>query len=335
MSSASVKSSSTKGGLLGALEGGIPDIGGLDELGMGSSKSAKELALYEDILKSRRCLEPLIIKFNLMEREEYRFIEDAIKDFRESKLLLSQEKLSGLLSIGVYDKDPILAKEMVEFLLEQLNKINIELNVLNAKNNREFIEKRYFQAKDDLTRSEDSLKEFQLVYGVAPDLQIKASAQSVFTMEAELKAEEVKLDVIRKILTGDQPEVKMQEAKVESLRNKITSIENSTDLNDFLRLGNSPQIAMSFLRLQRNLEIQTRILTFLLPLYEQAKIEEKRETPTVLILDQPYIAERKTKPKRLTMVLLFTMLGFIASCGFYVLKFKWVTYKNSISVKKI
>ena len=220
---------------------------------------------------------------------------------------------------------------MVSFLLEYLNKINIEMNVLNAKNNREFIEKRYFQAKEDLTKAEDSLKTFQSVYGIAPDLQIKASAQSVFTLEAELKAEEVKLDVIKNLLSPGQPEVKLQEAKINSLKEKIGSIQTSTDINDFLRLGNSPQIAMAFLRLQRDVEIQTKILTFVLPIYEQAKIEEKRETPTVLILDYPVIADRKTKPKRLTMVIVWTFIGAVGSLAFFILKDKWTTWKEKIS----
>ncbi|MBZ0204303.1 MAG: hypothetical protein K8I03_14915 [Ignavibacteria bacterium] len=331
ISTASVKSSSKSGGLLGALDAGLPDIGGLDELGVGGGKSAKELAAYEEILSSRRCLEELIIKFGLMERDEYKFMEDAIKDFRENKLLLSQEKIAGILFISVYDKDPVLAKEMVEFLLSQLDKINIEMNVLNAKNNREFIERRYYQSKDDLAKVEDSMKAFQLIYGIAPDLQIKASAQTVFTLEAELKAEEVKLDVVRKILSADQPEVKLQESKVNSLRDKINGIQSSTDLNDFLRLGNSPQIAMSFLRLQRDLEIQTKILTFMLPIYEQAKIEEKRETPTVIVLDKPYVAERKTKPKRLTMVIVLTFISFGISIGYFVIKFKWLQFKSNDS----
>lgn len=307
-STATIKSTGKGPSLLMGVEG-LSDIGGIGDI-VGGSSSSKELALYEAILMSRRCLEPLIIKFGLQERDEYKYMEDAIKDFQKSRMELDIDKISGVLNVGIYDKDRQLAKEMVEFLLEELNKINIELSVTNAKNNREFIEKRYFQAKEDLTRSEDSLKSFQLIYGIAPDLQIKASAQSVFTLEAELKAEEVKLDVLKQILSADQPEVKTQEAKVNSLRDKISGIQTSTDLTDFLRLGNSPQIAMSFLRLQRDVEIQTKILTFLLPVYEQAKIEEKKETPTILLLEKPYIAERKVKPKRLTMVVLSTFLSF-------------------------
>lgn len=330
MSTASIKSTSKSSGLLGALEGGLPDIGGLDELGVGGSKTGKELATYEEILMSRRCLEVIINKFNLMEREDYRFYEDAVKVFREEKLQIKTDKLSGIMYVSVLDKDPNSAKEMVELLLTELDKINIELSVANAKNNREFIEKRYYQAREDLKSSEDSLKSFQLIYGVAPDLQIKAAAQTAFTLEAELKAEEVKLDVLKKMLSSDQPEVKMQTEKVNSLKNKIVGINTSTDLNEFIRLGNSPQIVISFLRLQREVEIQTKILAFLLPLYEQSKIEEKRETPTIMILDKPYVAERKTKPKRLTMVVIITFVAFCFSIIFYVFKFKYQIFRKSI-----
>ncbi len=326
-SGASIKSSAKSGSLLSSIAD-FSDLEDLDPFSVGG-KSAKELAAYEDILKSRRCLEPLIDKFGLMNDDKYRFKEDAIKDFSENKLVTEKAKLSGIMEIGVLYKDPVIAKDMVEFLLQQLDKINIEMNVQNAKNNRLFIENRYLQAREDLTKAEDSIKNYQLIYGVAPDLQIKASAQSVFTLEAELKAEEVKLDVIKKILSSDQPEVRMQEAKVNSLREKISSISTSTDLNDFIRLGNSPQIAMSYLRLQRELEIQQKIVTFLLPLYEQAKIEEKRETPTIIILDNPYIAERKTKPKRLTMVVFFTFFSFGASFVLAGIYYRWKIFKKS------
>jgi len=329
-SSATIKSTGKGNSILSALEGGIPDLGGLDELGVGSSKSAKELAGYEEILNSRRCLEELIIKFDLMNRLQYAFMEDAIKDFRSNIMVLKQEKLSGVLSIGIFDKDPVLAKEMVEFLLYQLNKINIEISVQTAKNNREFIEQRYIQAKEELANVEDSLKSFQMIYGVAPDLQIKASAQSVFQLEAELKAEEVKLDVLKSILGAGEPEVLTQVAKVNALKSKIGQISTSSDLDDFIRLGNSPIIATQYVRLVRDVEINTKILTFVLPLYEQAKIEEKRETPTIMVLDKPYVAEKKVKPKRLTMVLALTFVSFLVFWALFVILEKWKMFKKNI-----
>lgn len=329
LSNSTIKSTAKSGGLLSAIEGGIPDIGSLDDLGSMGSKSAKEMAYYEEILNSRRCLENVINKFNLMERDESRFMDDEIRSFRQGRMVIEQDQLSGVMKLGIYDKDPVIARDILDYLIDQLDKINIELNVVSAKNNREFVEKRYSQAREDLSIAEDSLKSFQLIYGIAPDLQVKVAAQSEFSLEAELKAEEVKLDVLKKILSPEEIEVKTQEAKINSLKGKISEIQNSTDLNDFLRLGNSPQIVMSFLRLQREIEIQSKILSFLLPVYEQSKIEEKRETPTIQILDKPNIPEKKSKPKRLTMVVLFTFFASFLSLVYYVLKHKLNLFKQS------
>lgn len=332
LSEASIKSISKSSGFLGGLD--IPNMENIEDFELGGGKSSKELASYEKILTSRRCIESLINKYNLMERGEFKYMQDAVKNFVDEKLTLKQEKMAGILNVGVYDKDPMLAKEMTEFLISELDKINIELNVQSAKNNREFIENRYFQAKEDLTKAEDSIKAFQIIYGIAPDLQIRAAAQSAFALEAELMTEEIKLDVLMKILSPDQIEVKTQQTKINSLREKIIGIQNSTDLSEFLRLGNSPQITMSFLRLQRELEIQTKILTFLLPLYEQAKIEEKRETPTIIILDSPKVAEKKSKPKRLTSVIIITFGGFIFSYIFFFGFDRWKVVKANIEYIK-
>jgi len=330
LSTATIKSTSKGGGIASMLEGNIPDIGGLDDFGLGGGgKTARELASYESILTSRRCLEEVLNKFGFMQREDLDFVEDGIKYVR-ANMSISQDRLAGTLSVGFYDKDPVLAKDVVEFLISQLDKINIELNIQNARSNREFIEKRYFQAKEDLAKAEDTLKAFQVIYGIAPDLQTKAAAQSAFTLEAELKAEEVKLDILKGILSPDQMEVKTQEAKIQSLKEQIGKIQTSTDLNDLLRLGNSPQIVLSFYRLSREVEIQNKIVTFLLPLYEQAKIEEKRETPTIMVLDKPYVAERKSKPRRLTMVVFWSLFSFIASNIFFFVGYKWKAWKEPV-----
>ena len=100
--------------------------------------------------------------------------------------------------IKIHDR----AKEIVEYLISLLNKINAELNVLNAKNNREFIEARYYEIKDNLKKTEDSLKSYQELYGLAPDIQSAAVSQSLFTIEVQIKSEEIKLDLLNKILNS-------------------------------------------------------------------------------------------------------------------------------------
>jgi uncharacterized protein involved in exopolysaccharide biosynthesis len=71
----------------------------------------------------------------------------------------------------------------------------------------------------------------------------------------------------------------------------------------------APELATQYVRLYRDLQIQNKILEFITPLYEQAKVEENRSTPSVVVLDHAGVPERKAKPK----ISLFTLLAFVIS----------------------
>jgi uncharacterized protein involved in exopolysaccharide biosynthesis len=64
-----------------------------------------------------------------------------------------------------------------------------------------------------------------------------------------------------------------------------------------------------YIRKLREVEIQYKILQFITPLYEQAKVEEQRSTPSVIVLDYASPAERKAKPKRLFIILAGALIG--------------------------
>lgn len=310
----------TSGKVVG-LNFGIPgsEIGDFGEVLTGTSYT-KELAFYENILTSRRCLEEVIVKYNLMEENGYKNMQRVIKDFRENILYTVKDKISGTMDVGVYDKDPALAKEISQFLIQQLDKINIELNLLNAKNQREFIEERYKQSTEKLITAEDSLKLFQDQFGISPDAQIRAASEIELQLEAEIESEKIKLELLQKILSADQDEIKLQLEKINALEKRLSNIQNSTDGSSKLQLKGSPDIVLKFVRLKRQVEIQNKILSVLLPLYEQSKIEEKREIPTILVLDQPFIPDEKTKPKRIITILAVMMISAIAAYGYFFIR---------------
>ena len=89
---------------------------------------------------------------------------------------------------------------------------------------------------------------------------------------------------------------------------------------------------MNFLRLKREVEIQNKILTIILPLYEQAKIEENRNTPSILVLDPPFIPDYKTKPKRLYVVLGMTIGITLLVYIIFIAKEKWKNFKKHLQV---
>jgi len=310
----------TTGKVLGLGMGiSVPEISEFGEVLSGSS-SSKELALYEDILLSRRCLEEYIVRFGLMEENDYKNMQKAIKDVRDNILYILKDKVSGTMDIGVYDKDPVKSKEMSEFLIAQLDKINIAMNRQNAKNQRDFIQERYEASSAELIIVEDSLKQFQDIYGLSPEILVKEISELEIKLEAEIESEKIKLELLQKIISPGEDEVQYQRDKINVLERRLFDLQNSTDGSSKLQLKGTPDIVLNFIRLKRNVEIQNKILSVLLPLYEQAKIEEKKEIPTIIVLDQPFVPDEKSKPKRLTSIFVVMVLGFIFSYGFFFIK---------------
>ncbi len=323
-----IRSTSKSSGLSGLL----PDIGGLEDLagGLGNSSAAKELAFYENILVSRRCIDETILKFNIMEEYEFKKLDDATKFFRDELLETTIDKMAGTMSIGIFDKDPVKAKNINAFMVDKLNSINIEMNVLDAKNNREFIEQRYELVKASLKKAEDSLKIYQDQYGIAPELVIKATAQTIIELELEIKSEEVKLEILKKILSPEESEVIILEEKLKALNIQLNEMKMNNYEEGDLGMKGAPNVALNYLRLTRDVEIQNKILSYVIPILEQAKIEENKKTPTVLVLDPPNIPDKKAKPKRSAIVIGITLLAFISTYSFFLFKGKWVNLKESI-----
>jgi hypothetical protein len=57
--------------------------------------------------------------------------------------------------------------------------------------------------------------------------------------------------------------------------------------------------------------------------YEMSRIEEAKDTPVVAVIDQPLVAEKKSFPPRLLVILLLTMLAAGATCFYIILRSMW------------
>ena len=65
------------------------------------------------------------------------------------------------------------------------------------------------------------------------------------------------------------------------------------------------------MRLTREVDIQNTLFIYLTQQYEDAKIQEARNTPTIQLLDPAIAPIKRSSPKRLLMVLIMTIITFI------------------------
>jgi tyrosine-protein kinase Etk/Wzc len=293
-----------KADLLGGLEGiaslakSFSPSRALSALG-----SNPELDRYSAILKSGRVLGAVIEKFDLVHVYDI----TSYPGEKTVKELLSNTEFTvepeGNITITVYDRDPQRAADMANFFVEMLNRVNSEMQVQNAHGNRLFIEERYKKNQIDLRAAEDSLRAFQKQYGVvAVPEQVQASIKGAAELLGHLAVKEIQLGVMSRTLSADNPTVDAARAEVEETQKKLSEMKSGIGLSPgessvYVPLSKVPDLGAEYVRRFREVEIQYKILQFITPLYEQAKVEERRETPSVIVLDRAGPAERKSKPK--------------------------------------
>jgi len=284
------------------------------------------------ILNSRTLAESTIKKFNLMERYQSKTIEHALITFR-SNVSFSLEK-EGTIKIEAYthtgyfhpqeeeNKARELAAAIVNYMAAKADSMNTQLQTQRAKFNRIFLEKRYEENKQELRKLEEQLKEFGEKYGIIslPD-QLIATIQSAASLESEIIIKEVKLEVLKKMLNPDNPEIRKKIIEVNQLKRKLTELINGNRLNEagaksimiFPGFREAPELGMKYLRLKRELEVQNILYEFLTQQYEQAKIQEAKDTPSLQVLDPAQPPILRSKPKRKLFLLFVLLVIFVLS----------------------
>lgn len=308
---------STLSGLSG-LAKGFSASKGLAALTGGSSESDKYMA----ILMSATVTDDVIKKFDLRKEYDYEddYYEKVVKEWQSNLELEIQDE--GNLTITVYDKDPRKAADIANYMVERLNEINTKLSVTNATANREFVEKRYLQNVTDINNLEDSMRKFQEKYGViAVPEQLEATVKSMSSIYVDLYKKEVEFNVLKQTYGNDHPMTATTKIELSELEKKIDQLNAGTDKSQqdvklLIPFKQAPELGNEYLKIYRNLEIQYKILEFIQPLYEQAKIEEVRNTPSVLVLDKAAPPDRKAKPKGS----IYALVSFVSSTvmGFFL-----------------
>lgn len=277
--------------------------------------SSSEADRFVAILKSATVTSDVIHKFELKKEydREGDYFEKVVKDWQDNLELEIQDE--GNLTISVLDKNPKKAADIANYLVERLNTINTKLSVTNAKANREFVERRYLQNIQDINDLETGMRKFQEKYGViAVPEQLEATVKSMSSIYADLYKKEIELNVLKQTYGIDHPVTATTKIELNELQKKINQLNSGTDASQkdiklLIPFKQAPALGNEYLKIYRNLEIQYKILEFVQPLYEQARVEEARNTPSVIVLDKAGPAERKAKPKGT----LFALVGLVIS----------------------
>lgn len=297
-------------------------------LGLGGSSKSASTDLYITIIYSRSNLENVIKKFDLLNDYNLNSMEKAVK--LVSKKIEAEVTDEDAFEISVRAKTREKSAEIVNYLLEVLNQKVIELNIAKSRDNRIFLENRYAELKENLRIVEDSLQHFQESTGLyEAKEQLKLIAGTYTELETKITMKKIELEILENMYEKESPQVDLLRREVSLMESEFNGLKRNKNEESFLLALNSlPENMKKFLRLYRDIEIYTAILEFIVPIYEQAKLEEQKNIPVLQVIDYGVVPEKKAYPPRLLMSAITTLIIFLLFASFLIFREVFRNSKN-------
>ena len=302
------------------------NLAGMAESALGMKTTG---ALFVGILKSDTVKDDLIRKFDLQKLYGTRYIEDARKKLA-AKTDVSEDRQSGIITIGVTDHDPQRAAAMAQEYINQLNWVVTHLSTSAAHRERVFLDNRLKQVKADLESAERNFSQFASRKGaIDVPAQGKAMVTAAASLQGQLIAAESELQGLKQIYTDNNVRVRSVQARVNELRTALRGMagkgadENSSAGQLYPSIRELPLLGMTYADLLRRTKVQEAIFETLTQQDELAKVQEAKEVPSVKVLDPPRVPQKKSFPPRLLIMFLGGMLAAIFCTVWILARSAW------------
>jgi uncharacterized protein involved in exopolysaccharide biosynthesis len=328
------QNSSLAGALMSQMSGGaLGSVGSVAAgLGLGGSlnlKNPNDLAIA--LLKSRSVEDAMVKRFDLQSRYKNKTVSDARKAFEDHYTIENNLK-DGLIRISLTDRDPDKAAEMANAYVQEYKKFAAGLAVTEASQRRMFFDQQLEQAKDDLAKAEEAMKNSEQAGGMIQlDSQAKALIEAGLGLKAQIAVQQVEIRRLGLFATSNNPDLtaaKEQLAELERQLKQLGGSKAGEDSGFIVPRGMLPAAGLDYIRRLRDVKYRELIFELLAKQFEAAKLDEAREGSLIQVVDLAVRPDKKSFP-RLSIILPAATLAWLllATC--------WVLFKHGLSRAQI
>lgn len=277
----------------------------------GNTQADKFYVLLNSYTTKKRVIERFDLEKVYKTRKSNYPLLNAMNELKKNTSFESLD--DGNFVIDVWDRSPERAKEMADYYVKLLNEFNTQISVKEAKDYRLFIQKRYEKADHTLDSLVTANAEFERKYGV---FDLPAQMQNYLGLMGDLASKkietQIKLSILKKSLNQNSTVYQKTLNELDAINQKLLDFHTKSDTSSLMiSLNRLPGIGKKYFYIQFGLTVQQKIMEFILPLYEQAKMEEAKAIPVVTVVDAPVVPKKKAWPRRSLIVILAFFSAFI------------------------
>jgi uncharacterized protein involved in exopolysaccharide biosynthesis len=315
-------------GMLAAMAGraGGSGLSGLAGSLLGGSNSG---ALFVGVLASQTVEDRLIGQFSLQHVYWAAKMEDAREKLAQHTFL-SEDRKSGIITIGFTDHDPQRAAAVARAYVTELDRVVAEVSTSSARRERIFLEERLVAVKRELDAAAGKFSDFAS-QNTAIDIpaQGKAMVEAAATLQGHLIAAESELSGLQQMYTPNNVRVRSLQARVDELRQQLDKLGG--DMSGDARSENAlypsirrlPILGVTYADLYRQTKIEETVYELLTQQYELAKVEEAKEIPAVKVLDAAVVPTKRSFPPRTVIVVMGAVFGMALAVAWVYGETSW------------
>ncbi len=314
-------SGSMLAGALGNISSTLKDFG-LNKLG-GKGGGSYDFMV---ILKSRTLVDSTISKFNLHKVYDVPDTKKSIvRKILYANMDITREK-DGNYTITFWDKDNHRAADMANNFVLLANRLAMKVFREEAEVNLSYLEQRIAYSDSTLNIIGDSLERFSrknLLF--SPEDQARSTSMAL----AELKSNEIQLEILYDFYSqnygSEDPFTILHKNILDNTKDKLAKVQTSPGFAGNFSIEDASEVVIEYMRLYTEFETFSKVRAFLLPLYEQTKLDAVRSTQNLFVIDNAIPAEKKSRPKR-SLIVLGALFGSLVFSIFLVVFFN--SYRN-------
>ena len=262
--------------------------------------------LQVSLLKSRTVEEAMVERFHLQELYHAKRLSSARKRW-EKKTFIDSGLKDGLIRLSVTDQDPRRAEEMANGWVEEYRRLSASLAVSEASGRRLFFERQLNDARENLARAEEEMKQTEQRTGVIEmDGQAHAMIAAAAMLRAQVAAKQVEIQAMRQFAADENPDLERARQELSSLEGQLAAMDVAHDRRSgdlVAPKGTVSQAGLEYARALREVKYRETVVSLLMRLQEVARVDEARQGAQAQVIDVAAIPDSPTSLFRIWIVL--------------------------------
>jgi uncharacterized protein involved in exopolysaccharide biosynthesis len=273
---------------------GMIQTSALNNLGFTTTSTPSDV--FGEILKSRMLSEAAIERFELMKLYRRKGIDRTVKEFQRH--LSVSVNAAGVLEVTFEDRDASRAAEVTNFLVSELDRFNVDTYKTRGKRLRQFLQGRVGDVQQQLATAEERLLDWERQHHILSSSESEA-AHGVSDILAQKFNLETQRAYVRSYTSAGNTELMNIERQLSALNTEI---------------GKLPEVKLEGARLALEVEVQRKLMLLMTAQFEDARMQETRDTPTVTVLDAATAPQLRVRPMR-SLIVLGAALSALLGCA--------------------